>query len=98
MPQPRKSKPHAAITRFMYSLCRNSESSFLDRRLKVLMTRQFIGPMLPVVVWAAILPVMPVPAAGQTKGQAYTAPRTPDGKPDLQGIWEVLNTAADNVE
>jgi hypothetical protein len=25
--------------------------------------------------------------------QSYTPPRTSDGKPDLQGIWQVLNTA-----
>jgi len=31
------------------------------------------------------------PAASQTG--AYQAPRTPDGKPDLNGIWQALNTA-----
>src|SRR5438093_10553353 len=25
--------------------------------------------------------------AGQARAKAYTAPRTPDGQPDLQGIW-----------
>jgi len=30
-------------------------------------------------------------AAGQA--QAYVAPRTPDGKPNLNGIWQTLNTA-----
>ena len=32
-----------------------------------------------------------LPAAGQTP--VYRAPRTPDGKPDLNGIWQVLNEA-----
>src|SRR6195256_6568041 len=32
-----------------------------------------------------------IPAAGQA--QAYVAPRTPDGKPNLNGIWQTLNTA-----
>jgi hypothetical protein len=30
--------------------------------------------------------------------QSYKAPRTADGKPDLQGIWQVMNTAAVNLE
>jgi hypothetical protein len=29
---------------------------------------------------------------------AYRAPRTPDGRPDLQGIWQVVNAAAWNLE
>ena len=28
----------------------------------------------------------------------YTPPRTADGQPDLQGIWQVLNTAAWDIE
>jgi hypothetical protein len=37
-----------------------------------------------------------VPAIGQTAPvkPAYAAPRTPTGQPDLQGIWEVRNTAS----
>ena len=35
-------------------------------------------------------------AAAQS--QAYRAPRTPDGKPDLQGFWQALNTASYNIE
>lgn len=30
--------------------------------------------------------------------EAYRAPRTPDGTPDLGGIWQALNTANWNVE
>jgi hypothetical protein len=30
--------------------------------------------------------------------QSYKAPRTADGNPDLQGIWQVMNTAAVNLE
>jgi hypothetical protein len=37
-----------------------------------------------------------VPAAGQAP--AYKAPRTADGKPDLNGIWQVLNTADWDIE
>jgi hypothetical protein len=35
-------------------------------------------------------------AFGQPK--AYVAPRTANGKPDLQGIWEARNTAAGSLE
>ncbi len=30
--------------------------------------------------------------------QPYRGPRTPDGKPDLQGIWEASSTASGNLE
>src|SRR6266513_6341386 len=50
---------------------------------------------------AVALSLTPVPIAGQgpaARPQAYTTPRTPDGKPDLQGIWQVLNTAAWDIQ
>ena len=51
------------------------------------------------VVWAATgaaaaaalsLTIMPVESQGQP---GYRAPRTKDGRPDLNGIWQALNTA-----
>jgi hypothetical protein len=30
--------------------------------------------------------------------QRYTAPRTKDGRPDLQGIWQVVNSAAWDIQ
>ena len=36
--------------------------------------------------------------AAPARTQTYTAPRTADGKPDLQGIWQAMNTASFNVE
>jgi hypothetical protein len=42
------------------------------------------------LIAAAFLSLAAAPAAAQ--GSAL--PRTPDGKPNLQGIWQVLNTAA----
>jgi hypothetical protein len=37
-------------------------------------------------------------AGGQQPSGTYRPPRTPDGKPDLNGIWQVLNTAAWDVQ
>ncbi len=44
------------------------------------------GAVVGAVVATAVKPV-----AGQTS--AYRAPRLPDGKPDLNGIWQALNEA-----
>jgi hypothetical protein len=43
--------------------------------------------------WSALLAV--IPAFAQT---AYKAPRTWDNKPDIQGIWQVQNTANFDLE
>jgi hypothetical protein len=46
------------------------------------------------VVLVAFLAVPAIPAAAQ----APAAARTSDGKPSLQGIWQVLNTAAWDIQ
>ena len=42
----------------------------------------------------------PSPAAAQdtAAAQAYAPPKTANGLPDLQGIWQVMNTAAEDLE
>src|SRR5713226_3946016 len=45
----------------------------------------------------AVLAVMATPIAGQAP-PAYRAPRTPDGKPDLNGIWQALSEANYDLE
>ena len=47
-------------------------------------------------VMALVLSVAVQPVAGQ--GQGYRAPRTADGKPDLNGIWQALGSAHWNIE
>jgi hypothetical protein len=44
----------------------------------------------------AVIAAATLPLNGQTA--AYRAPRTPDGKPDLNGIWQALNEANYDVE
>jgi hypothetical protein len=49
------------------------------------------GFVLGVGVTIAALGSYGSPLGAQTP--AYSAPRTPDGKPDLNGIWQAMNTA-----
>jgi hypothetical protein len=52
--------------------------------------------LLPAPAWFAVLVLAVDPAAGQTP--AYKARRTPDGKPDLSGIWQALGSAHWDLE
>ena len=48
------------------------------------------------LVVAGLLALATLPAAGQTA--AYKAPRAPDGHPNLNGIWQAMNTANWDLE
>src|SRR5260370_9441039 len=52
--------------------------------------------MMPNITAAAILFLAAMASAAQAA--AYKAPRTPDGHPDLNGIWQALNSAHWDVE
>jgi hypothetical protein len=47
--------------------------------------------MAAVAALGGLTVVTEIPIAGQSSG--YRAPRTPDGKPNLNGIWQTANTA-----
>ena len=51
------------------------------------------------VMVAVALSLAPVTAQAQAaEPHAYVSARTPDGHPDLQGVWQVLNTAAWDIQ
>jgi hypothetical protein len=59
--------------------------------------RRFIGPMTLV----GVLSLAATATAGQvtpTSIPASALPRTADGRPNLQGVWQVLNTAAWDIQ
>jgi hypothetical protein len=47
------------------------------------------------IILGLALSLVSISASAQ---QPYRAPRTPDGQPDLRGIWQALNTAVWNIE
>ena len=49
----------------------------------------------------AAITFVALPVASQARAgepQAYASPRTPDGTPDLQGVWQALSTAAWDIQ
>lgn len=61
--------------------------------------RKTLAGITAAVVTSAVLTVLyhsAMPLAGQTA--AYRAPRTPDGKPDLNGIWQAMNEANYDIQ
>lgn len=54
------------------------------------MRNGFISSIVAAVVFSG--------APSPTAAQLSALPRTPDGKPNLQGIWQVLNTAAWDIQ
>jgi hypothetical protein len=60
----------------------------------IISVRKIAQRLRTVFAVAALIVVGAAPAAGQD----YRAPRGPDGKPDLNGIWQALNEANYDLE
>lgn len=62
--------------------------------MRRLVTGAFVLAGAGLVALAVLAPV----TEAQRSAQGESIPRTPDGKPDLNGIWQVLSTAAWNLQ
>jgi hypothetical protein len=61
------------------------------------MSRRTI-PQRRVVGLLFLASALGVACGRQNAASAYSPPRTSDGRPDLQGIWQVVNTAAWDIQ
>jgi hypothetical protein len=62
---------------------------------------RFIGFMIAAPIAALVLLTAPGVEAGQAPSATppgYAPPKTADGQPDIQGIWQVVNTAAWDIQ
>jgi hypothetical protein len=62
------------------------------------MNGRFAGSKMAIVALSAMVLVGSRSLMGQAAAQSYVPPRTANGQPDLGGIWQVLNSAAWNIE
>jgi hypothetical protein len=60
------------------------------------MQKRLLALTSVVILTAAVLALVMTTATAQAPG--YKAPRTPDGKPNFNGIWQALNTAYWDIE
>ena len=67
-----------------------------ERLEEVAMRNPVIGWATATAALVAVFSLAPVPIPGHADAvaaQTPELPRAPDGKPDLSGFWQVLNTA-----
>ena len=65
------------------------------------MRNRCTGSMRAAAAMVVVIALAPIPAVGQAPtatSRAYSPPSTPVGQPDLSGTWQVLNTAAWDIQ
>jgi hypothetical protein len=60
------------------------------------MPDRYVDALLRAVAMIGVLSLASLPAAAQAP--TYRAPRTADGKPNLNGIWQAINSADWDLE
>jgi hypothetical protein len=60
--------------------------------------RRFGGLVLAFAGGALLIWFAAIPVAGQSAASGRAVPRTPDGRPNFSGFWEVLSKADENIE
>jgi hypothetical protein len=61
------------------------------------MRKRVLGSTIAGAVAAALIALVALPSEGQ-QAAAYRGPRTPDGKPNLTGLWQALTEANWDLE
>ena len=51
------------------------------------MSRRSVAALLTAISVVCVAPLLAREQTRKTPGERYTAPRTPEGQPDLQGVW-----------